>query len=223
MSKQTDRAGLEENSQMGAVSLNSEERRIVRGCLFALGALVVGTWIGIASSPYLVINYPLLLVGISPLSRHMILVAPVVGPWWLLLVGGARLLIFTALAYLLGRTLGEPGLSWLDQRADKTARFVRWLERFFQRWSYFAVFVFPLGAMACVAGVARMRPVGFFICAISGIAFRLSLFAWLASSIREPLMIVLEFIRTYQLPATGLCVVSVAAYQFFKWRRQPVS
>ena len=195
-------------------------RRIVRGCLFVLGALSVGTWIGVASSPYLAIHYPLTLVGISPLGRHIVLVAPVVDAGWLLLVGGTRFLIFTAFSYQLGRSLGEPGLVWLDQRAEKAARFVRWLERFFKRWSYFAVLIFPLGAMACIAGVARMPPVGFFICAICGIAFRVSVYIWVADSIREPIMVVLEFIRAHQVSATAACVVGVSSYQIFRWRRR---
>jgi uncharacterized membrane protein YdjX (TVP38/TMEM64 family) len=137
-----------------------------------------------------------------------------------LLVGGTRSLAFTGVSFFLGRALGEPGLVWLDARAGRFARFVRWLERFFQRWSYLAVFIFPLGAMAAVAGVARMAPTGFFITASIGIVFRMSLYAWLAESIRGPILALLEVIRTYQGPATGVLIVCVAAYQFSKWRRR---
>ena len=55
-----------------------------------LGVLTVGTWIGVASSPYLVNNHPVVLIGISPLGRHMVLVAPLVGAPLVLLVGGLR-------------------------------------------------------------------------------------------------------------------------------------
>ncbi len=183
-----------------------------------LATLTVGTWIGVATSPYLVNNHPLVLIGISPLSRHMILVAPLIGAPMLLLVGGLRSLAFTAVSYVLGRSIGEPGLVWLEQRSENAGRFVRWLERFFQRWSYVAVFIFPLGVMACVAGVARMRPVGFFAAATAGIMFRLSLYVWLADSIRGPIMRLLEFIRIYQVPATVVLVVGIGAYQVYKRR-----
>jgi membrane protein DedA with SNARE-associated domain len=185
-----------------------------------LAALTVGTWIGVATSPYLVNNHPLVLIGISPLSRHMILVAPLVGAPMVLLVGGLRSLAFTAVAYFLGRSIGEPGLVWLEQRSENAGRFVRWLKRFFQRWSYLAVFIFPLGVMACVAGVARMRPVGFFAAATAGIAFRLSFYVWLADSIREPIMRFLEFIRIYQVPATVALVIGIGTYQVYKRRRR---
>ncbi len=183
-----------------------------------LATLTVGTWIGVATSPYLVNNHPLVLIGISPLGRHMILVAPLIGAPMVLLVGGLRSLAFTAVSYVLGRSIGEPGLVWLEQRSENAGRFVRWLERFFQRWSYLAVFVFPLGVMACVAGVARMRPFGFFVAATAGIAFRLSLYVWLADSIRGPIMRLLEFIRIYQVPATVVLVIGIGAYQVYKRR-----
>lgn len=201
-------------------TLSAHDRRVVRGCLIALGVLSVGTWIGVGTSPYLVNNYPLLLVGISPISRHMILVAPIVSIPMLFLVGGLRSLTFTTFSYFLGRSLGEPGLVWLEQRAERAGRFIRWLERFFLRWSYWAVFIFPLGAMACIAGVARMRPVGFFVTATIGIAFRMSLYILLADSIRGPIMNLLEWIRTYQVPATLVLVGTIATYQLYKhkWR-----
>ena len=198
--------------------LSARDRRIVRACLLILATLTVGTWIGVATSPYLVNNHPLVLIGISPLSRHMILVAPLVGAPMVLLVGGLRSLAFTAVSYVLGRSIGEPGLVWLEQRSENAGRFVRWLERFFQRWSYLAVFVFPLGVMACVAGVARMRPFGFFVAATAGIAFRLSLYVWLADSIRGPIMRLLEFIRIYQVPATVVLVIGIGTYQLYKRR-----
>ena len=198
--------------------LNARDRKIVRACLLMLATLSVGTWVGVATSPFLVNNYPLVLIGISPLSRHMILVAPLVGAPMVLLVGGLRSLTFTAVSFFLGRSIGEPGLVWLEQRSENAGRFVRWLERFFQRWSYFAVFIFPLGVMACVAGVARMRPFGFFVAAAAGITFRLSLYVWLADSIRGPIMRLLEFIRVYQIPATVVLVIGIGSYQVYKRR-----
>jgi membrane protein DedA with SNARE-associated domain len=203
-----------------AVALTAQDRRIVRVCLMVLATLTVGTWIGVASSPYLVNNHPLLLIGISPLSRHMILVAPLVGAPMVLLVGGSRSLAFTAVSYVLGISLGEAGLVWIEQRNEKSGRFVRWLQRFFQRWSYLAVFIFPLGVMACVAGVARMRPVGFFAAATAGIAFRLSIYVLIADSIRGPILGLLEVIRVYQFPATVVLVIAIGTYQLYKRRRR---
>jgi membrane protein DedA with SNARE-associated domain len=163
-------------------------------------------------------NFPFVLVGISPLSRHIILVAPLVDPLLLLIVGGTRTLAFTTLSFWLGRTLGESALTWLDQRSKGASRIVRMMERFFRRWSYFAVFLLPLGAMACIAGVARMRPTGFFAVAIPGILFRLSLYAWFGESLREPILSLLGFIRIYQAEATVFLILGIGSYQLFKRR-----
>lgn len=202
------------------VGLNPRDRKIVRLCLAVMGALAVGSWIGVASSPYLVNNYPLLLVAISARSRHIILVTPLVAAPMLLLVACLRNLVFTALSFFLGRSLGEPGLVWLEQRSKGFGRFVRWLERFFLRWSYLAVFVFPFGTMAFVAGVARMRPLRFFAVAIPGITFRLSLYILLGDSMRGPIMNFLELVRAHQVSVTIAVVLSMAMYQLYKhkWR-----
>lgn len=201
------------------------DRKIIRVCLAAMGALAVGSWIGVATWPYLVNNYPLLLVAISPRSRHIVLVTPLVAAPLLLFVACLRKLTFTALSFLLGRSLGEPGLVWLEERSKGFGRFVRWMERFFLRWSYLAVFVFPSGAMAFIAGVARMRPLGFFAAAISGTTFRLGLYVLLGDSLRDPIMNLLALVRAHQVPVTIAFALSMAMYQLYKhkWRdRQSV-
>ena len=57
-----------------------EERRIVALCLSILGVLSSGAMLGVAFSLYLVNHYPLLLIALSPLGRHLVLVAPTVHP-----------------------------------------------------------------------------------------------------------------------------------------------
>ncbi len=201
------------------------DRKIIRVCLAAMGALAVGSWIGVATWPYLVNNYPLLLVAISPRSRHIVLVTPLLAAPLLLFVACLRNLAFTAFSFFLGRSLGEPGLVWLEERSKGFGRFVRWLERFFLRSSYLAVFVFPFGSMAFIAGVARMRPLGFFAAAIPGITFRLGLYILLGDTLREPIMNILTFVRAHQVPITIAFALSMAMYQLYKhkWRdRQSV-
>ncbi len=48
----------------------------------------------------------------------------------------------------------------------------------------------------------------------------LSLYVWLADSIRGPIMRLLEFIRVYQFPATVVLVVGIGTYQMYKRRRR---
>jgi small ligand-binding sensory domain FIST len=63
-----------------------------------------------------------------------------------------------------------------------------------------------------------MRPIGFFIAASLGIAFQMSLYILLADSIREPILNLLEVIRTYQLPGTIVLAGSIVSYQVYKRR-----
>ena len=64
---------------LGSIALlDSEQRKPVRLCLSVLGALGTASLIGVAFSLYLVNHYPLLLIALSPLGRHMVLVAPMV-------------------------------------------------------------------------------------------------------------------------------------------------
>lgn len=200
--------------------LSSEDRRIVRLCLMVLGGLTLCMWTGIAMAPYLVNNNPLLLIALAPVSRHIVLVVPVVGALAMIAIAGVRHMLFTTFAFFLGRAIGEPGIVWLESRAAKTGRFVRWLQAFFNRWGYFAVFVFPLGAMAAIAGMARMNPRGFFAVAIVGVVTRLFLLSLVASSLREPILWFLEVVRRWQGPATLVCVSLVAGWQFWKWRKR---
>ncbi len=207
-------------SESEPLLLSSEDRRVVRLCFMVLGVLTLCMWTGIAVSPYMVNNHPLLLIALAPVSRHVVLVVPVVGVAAMIMVAGLRHMAFTTFAFILGRTIGEPGIVWLEARAEKTGRFVRWLQGFFNRWGYFAVFVFPLGAMAAIAGMARMNPKGFFSVAIAGVVVRLGLLALVASSLREPILWFLELVRRWQGPATLGCVALVAVWQFWKWRKR---
>jgi membrane protein DedA with SNARE-associated domain len=208
----------DEPGESTELSLTPEQSRVVKVCLSMIGVLTVAAWTGLAFSPYLMSNYPLALIGMSPASRHMVLVAPIVGPWLVLTVGGARMLLFTAIAFFLGRSIGEPGLIWLDQNSVKISRFVRWLQGVFQRWSYVAIFIYPVGAMASIAGAARMSVAPFFLCAVAGILFRLTVLVLLANSIREPLLEFIDLVRAYQWPATAVCLAVVVVYQLWKRR-----
>ncbi len=200
--------------------LDSDDRRIVRLCFSVLGALTICMWTGIATAPYLVNNHPLLLIALAPVSRHIVLVVPIVGGLVMIAIASVRHLLFTGFSFWLGRTIGEPGIGWLEARAEKTGRFVRWLQRFFNRWGYFAVFVFPLGVMAAIAGMAQMSPTGFFAVAIVGIVARLALLSLVATSLREPILWLLEIIREWQGPATLACIAVVGGWQFLKWRKR---
>ena len=70
--------------------LGPDERRTVRRCLSVLALLSSASLAGVASWLYLVNHAPLLLIALSPIGRHLILVAPIVDPVSFVFVGVGR-------------------------------------------------------------------------------------------------------------------------------------
>ena len=126
-----------------------------------LGVLSAGNVVGVVSSLYLAVHHPLLLVAISPLGRHLLLVAPTVDPTAFVVVAVLRRTLFTIACFFLGRALGPTALVWLGSRAPWARRGYALLEQLFARASAVAILVFPGPAMSAVAGGAAMRTVRF--------------------------------------------------------------
>jgi membrane protein DedA with SNARE-associated domain len=199
--------------------LGSEERRIVRLCLTVLGVLSSASLLGVAFSLYLVNNWPLLLVALSPLGRHLLLVAPAVDPAAFVLVVVARRMLFYTASFFLGRALGPGGIVWIEARAAAFGRFVRWLEALFARWSYPVVFLASGPTVSALAGISGMRPALFAGLASSGLVLRALLVLGVAASLRPHIEVVLEWIDEHWLPGTIVLVTGVALYRWL--RRAP--
>jgi hypothetical protein len=198
---------------------DAEGRKLLRVYIGLLALLGTGTLIGVASSLYLVNSAPLVLIGISPLTRHLVLVAPMVDPFAFALVAGIRIFAFSFTAYAVGGILGPKGLEWLDARAQRTARAVRWMERIFARGAHLAVFLFPFGSMCAIAGVSRMAKEVFIPVVIAGIGFRLGLIGVLGSWLQEPIEWMLAWIEVYRLPGTVALIAAIAIYQLARRMR----
>jgi membrane protein DedA with SNARE-associated domain len=199
--------------------LGPAERRTARRCLSVLGVLSAGSMIGVASSLYLVNNQPLLLIALSPIGRHLILVAPTVDPFAFVAVAVGRRLIFYIASFHLGRALGPTGIVWLEARAARTARFVRWLERLFRRASHVAVFLLPGPAMSTIAGMSEMGVTVFASLAGLGLVFRMLVVLGVAEWLSEPIEQLLGLIAEYWIPGTVVLVIGVAVYRWRRWSR----
>ncbi len=199
------------------VRLGPDELRTARRCATALGVLGSGSLIGVAFSMYLVSDFPLLLIALSPLGRHLILVAPLVDPVTFVAVAVSRRMLFYLASFHLGRALGPSGIPWLELRAARFARFVRWLERLFGRAPRALVLLVPGPTVSALAGIARMRAGLFAVLAVSGLVVRMLVVLGLGEWLREPLEALLAVIHEYRLPGTLLLVGAIALHQ---WRRR---
>ena len=200
--------------------LDPERRRTVRLCVSALATLSSFSLLGVAFSLYLVNHQPLLLVALSPIGRHLLLVAPTVDPFAFVAVVVARRMLFYLASFHLGRALGPAGIVWIEARAARFGRFVRWLERLFQRASYPVVFLLSGPTLSALAGASGMRPATFAALAAPGLALRALVVLGVAASVREYIEAVLAWIDAHWVPGTIAMLAIVALY---RWRRRSPS
>ena len=171
------------------------------------------------SSLYLVNNYPLLLIALSPLGRHLILVAPIVNPYAFVAVAVSRRAALSVPCFYLGRALGPIAVQWLEWRSARAGQAIRWLERLFRRFekaSFALVFLFPGPAMSTIAGDSGMRSSVYLSMVIAGLVVRMLLTLWIADWPRGPIEIVVGWIGQYWVPGT---IVLVAGIAFYQWRQ----
>jgi membrane protein DedA with SNARE-associated domain len=194
----------------------SGQRRETRRWLLVLGVLGAGSALGTSFSLYLVNHYPLLLVALSPLGRHILLAAPVTDPAALLVVAVLRRMLFYLATFQLGRALGPAGIRWIEARAAYFGRFVRWVERLFSRASHAVVLVMAGPTVSALAGISGMRVGTFLALATIGLVVRLMLVIVAADWLREPLERILAVIDEYWVPGT---VVLASGVGLAQWRR----
>jgi len=200
--------------------LDPERRRTVRLCVSVLATLSSFSLLGVAFSLYLVNHQPLLLVALSPIGRHLLLVAPTVDPFAFVAVVVGRRMLFYLASFHLGRALGPAGIVWIEARAARFGRFVRWLERLFQRASYPIVFFASGPTLSALAGASGMRPVTFAALAAPGLVLRALVVLGVAASLRGYIEVVLAWIDAHWVPGT---IVMLALVALYRWRRRSPS
>ncbi len=200
-----------------SATLDAEERRRAVFCATALAVLGAGSLLGVASFAYLVNHHPLLLIALSPLGRHLILVAPIVDPVAFVVVAVARRMLFYLASFHLGRALGPTGLPWLEARAARFAGFVRFLERLFQRAAHAVVLLMTGPTVSALAGISGMRTGVFLALALPGLTARMLVVVYLGHWLREPIEALLAVIDAYWRPITVVLVIGIVLHRW--WRR----
>jgi membrane protein DedA with SNARE-associated domain len=178
--------------------------------LVILALLATASLVGVVSSLYLVSHYPLLLIALSPIERHLILVAPLLNPIAFVAVAVTRRLAFCVPCFFLGRAVGRYALQWLEARAPRSARWIRWIERLFERASYPVVFLLPGAPASILAGDSGMRPGAFLPLLTAGLVLRMAIILWIGDWLRGPIEAILAWVRAYWLPGTILVVAAIA-------------
>lgn len=181
--------------------------------------LSLGSGLGLLVSAYLVNHYPLLLVALSPLGRHLVLVVPTVNPVSLILVTGLRRMAFYLACFQLGRALGPSGVAWLEQRAARFARIVRWIEAWFAKAPRLVVLLFVGPTVSALAGMSGM-PLGTYLVLTSlSLVPRLLVLVGFGELLREPIEWLLAWIDLNWVPITVVMVVGFLGFQAWRSRR----
>jgi len=199
-----------------ALSLTDEQRQSARLWLSVLGLLGTGSLIGVASSLYLVNNFPLLLIGLSPLGRHLVLVAAIVDPVAFMVVAVTRRMLFYVASFHLGRALGPAGIPWIEARAQRFGQVVRFFERLFAYAPRLVVLIIAGPIVSTLAGISNMRLAVFIPLATISASMRMLIVLGFGELLREYIEVVLAWIDEYWIPGTIVMVVLVALY---RWRR----
>jgi len=173
--------------------------------------------VAVAFSPYLVTHHPLLLVAMSPVGRHLVLAAPNVDPMAFVGVVVIRRMLFFLASFQLGRALGPWAIPFIEARAARFARFVRWVERLFSRAPRLVVLALASPTVSVLAGVAGMKLQAFAPLAATSVLLRTLFYLGFATWIGEYVALALAWIDRFWIPATAGMVAAVALYQ---WRRK---
>ena len=189
----------------------------LRTLLVAAAVLTLSASLGAAFAPTLVTHAPLWLLALSPLYRHMVLVATRVDFVPFLLVALPARLLGSLLGYLLGAGYGEQSIVWMQQRSPRMGRFVRMLERWFERAAPLLLFAWPGPLFCALAGAGGMSRWLFGVLALLGQTVQVAIAYRLGEELAPWLAPLVTFFRDYTLSTTLVCVLLVLLYHW--WRR----
>jgi membrane protein YqaA with SNARE-associated domain len=194
-------------------------RRLLTVLITPIILLVICGSIADALWPTLVESNPLLLIGLSSKNRYLVLVVNDVASVWYYLIGTLRLLAPDPLFFLIGWFYGQAALRWMERRTPTIGSFMARLERWFPRFSWPLVLMFPNNYMCLIAGAARMSPVLFITLDIIGTLGRLLMIQVIGDVFSGPVNSFLGFVSTWRIPILIVTIGLVALSTLGEFRR----
>jgi membrane protein DedA with SNARE-associated domain len=188
-----------------------------------IALVAIASSVGEALAPTLVVDAPLLLVGLVPRNRYLVLAAPQLAFWPFLLVGMVRLALTDPLFYLFGRQYGDRAIAWTERRVGAPGS-VRRLEGWFRRAAYPVVAIAPNNLVCVLAGATGMSVGGFLLANLGGTAARMVLIWFLGDVFSAPLLDIVEFVAEYRwiLTAVTVLIVVVSVWRARRGHRSEI-
>ncbi len=187
-------------------------------------AVVIAGYIAGATWPSLLDDHPLLLLGLSPSNRNLLLTTNVVDTGSYFGVGMVRHLLPDPFFALLGWWYGERAVRWAAEVYPVVNRVVPQgkdainnprLHRYMIPLALLA----PNNWVSVLAGATRLRPALFLTLNIVGTAGRLVLFFWLGRVFEDEIRRIADWISRYQGPLTVAMIVLVVGGIVVQTRR----
>lgn len=183
------------------------------------GFLAVCSAVGVALSPYLLVEFPLMLVGLAPDNRHILLAAAQADPWALIAVGTVRRQVSLLSTYGLSGLYGPAALRWSEQRFPRFAAVARWLERFSERGGAPLLVISPGYTFVTFAGVRGMPFKPFLIAITIGNLIFMILAVYFGDAVSAWSQLLIEWLKQHLVGSTLVCILLVAIQQLISRRR----
>ena len=200
--------------------LSADLDPVARYGLIVAALTGICTIVGIALSPYLLAEHPLLLVMMSPIPRHMLLAAPRLDLGSYLAAGFVRRVFSASGGVCLGLRFGEGGIAWAEQHDGQLKRGAAALRWAFKRVGLLVVFVSPNPFVAATAVAMGKSPRAVLATSAAGHVSWLLIWYRFGDLAREFIAPITEFFQRYTWQSTAVCVVFVALTYGRRFRRQ---
>lgn len=186
--------------------------RLTWALLGIWGMIAAASLIGAAMAPYLLINRPLWLLLLSPLSRHLLLLYPLLDPELYYGLGFLRRYAVALLIFVIAFRLSDRALTWIKAHWPNLGAQLQRLLVVFKRIGPLLVLL-PSVTMWFVAGLTRMQPLLFAALAAAGTLATLAAVHVMANVFSAPLDALLNLIREHVFEATLACLALVTVSQ----------
>lgn len=199
----------------------SRRRRIVLTALLTPIVLTAGaTATGTALAPKLLVDAPLLLVALNPVSRHLILASTATDFLPFVAVAVGRLFFPDSFYFAIGRIWGQDAISWVERRLGGAGRWVRTVERLFQRAGWLVLMLAPVGFICVLAGASRMSARLFVTLNLAATLTWVLVVRQLGDVLARPIAVIRDFVADNVVALTVASLVLVALQLAARNRRE---
>ncbi len=214
---------MSESPEAPALPSARESRRrryVLTALLVPIGLTAAATFTGTALAPRLLVDAPLLLVALNPVSRHLILASTATDWVPFVLVAVGRLFFPDPFYFAIGRLWGQDAIGWIERRLGGAGRWVRTVERVFSRAGWLVLMLAPVGLICVLAGASKMSTRLFVTLNLAATLTWALVVRQLGDVLERPINVVRDFIADNVVALTIASVVLVAAQLYARSRRE---